>query len=145
MIPAWEILTVISGYVRVVRDMAPTSRPNPLRFYARGRVLPSTPNITVPRVGMRGWSVLRSVPLMGSGVIGWSLLMARWRDSRLIYLIIALNSARKRTDKTGQGRAGQGRVRCEMRGFLLVPSTSPTLSPIYDGLDVNVTSTITWF
>ena len=28
----------------------------------------------------------------------------------------------------------------EMRGVLLVPSSSPTLSPIYDGLDVNVTS-----
>ena len=31
--------------------------------------------------GMRGWSVLRSVLLMGSGVFGWSLLMARWIDS----------------------------------------------------------------
>ena len=27
--------------------------------------------------GMRGWSVLGSVSLMGSGVFGWSLLMAR--------------------------------------------------------------------
>ena len=25
------------------------------------------------------------------------------------------------------------------------PSSSPTLSPIYDGLDVNVTSNVTWF
>ena len=32
-----------------------------------------------------------------------------------------------------------------MRGLLLVPSSSPTLSPIYDGLDVSVTSNITWF
>ena len=29
---------------------------------------------------MRGWSVLGSVPLMGSGVFNWSLLMARWID-----------------------------------------------------------------
>ena len=28
---------------------------------------------------------------------------------------------------------------------LLVPSSSPTLLPIYDGLDVNVTSNVTWF
>ena len=33
------------------------------------------------------------------------------------------------------GRVVQG---SEMRGVLLVPSSSPTLSPIYDGLDVNV-------
>ena len=32
-----------------------------------------------------------------------------------------------------------------MRGVLLVPSSSPALSPIYDGLGVNVTSNITWF
>ena len=33
-----------------------------------------------------------------------------------------------------------------MRGVLLVPSSSPTLlPPIYDGLDVLVTSNITWF
>ena len=32
-----------------------------------------------------------------------------------------------------------------MWGVLLVPSSSPTLSPIYDGLDVNVTSTVTRF
>ena len=36
-----------------------------------------------------------------------------------------------------QGRAGSG-----MRGVLLVPSSSPTLPPIYDGLDVSVTSNI---
>ena len=33
---------------------------------------------------MRGWSVLGSVPLMGFGVFGWSLLMARWIDSMLL-------------------------------------------------------------
>ena len=32
-----------------------------------------------------------------------------------------------------------------MWGVLLVPSSSPTFSPIYDGLDVNVTSNVTWF
>ena len=32
-----------------------------------------------------------------------------------------------------------------MWGVLLVPSSSPTLSPIYDGLDVNVASKVTWF
>ena len=32
-----------------------------------------------------------------------------------------------------------------MWGVLLVPSSSPTLSPICDGLDVNVTSNVTWF
>ena len=32
-----------------------------------------------------------------------------------------------------------------MRGVLLVPSSSLTFSPIYDGLDVNGTCNITWF
>ena len=32
-----------------------------------------------------------------------------------------------------------------MRGALLVPSSSPTLPPIYDGVDVNVTSNVTLF
>ena len=32
-----------------------------------------------------------------------------------------------------------------MSGVLLVPSSSPTLWLIYDGLDVSVTSNITWF
>ena len=39
----------------------------------------------------------------------------------------------------------QGRAGSEMWGVLLVPSSSPTLSLIYDGLDVNVTSNVTWF
>ena len=34
---------------------------------------------------MRGWSVLGSVPLMGPGVFGWSLLMARWLGSKLMH------------------------------------------------------------
>ena len=29
---------------------------------------------------MRGWSLLGSVLLMGSGALVWSLLMARWID-----------------------------------------------------------------
>ena len=33
-----------------------------------------------------------------------------------------------------------------MWGVLLVPSSSPTLLwPMYDGVDVNVTSNVTWF
>ena len=33
-----------------------------------------------------------------------------------------------------------------MRGVLLVPSSSPTLWPMYDGVDLNVTSSsVTWF
>ena len=60
----------------------------------------------------------------------------------------------KNTDIKGLGTVGQGRVGIagregradsEMRGVLLVLSSSPTLWPIYDGLDVNVTSTVTWF
>ena len=39
----------------------------------------------------------------------------------------------------------QGRAGSEMWGVLLVPSSSPTSSPMYDGLDVNVTSNATWF
>ena len=37
---------------------------------------------------MRGWLVLGSVPLMGSGVFGWSLLMARWIDSKLTHYFL---------------------------------------------------------
>ena len=44
------------------------------------------------------------------------------------------------------GRAGgAGRAGSEIWGVMLVPSSSPTLSPIYDGLDVNVTCNVTWF
>ena len=32
-----------------------------------------------------------------------------------------------------------------MRGVLPEPSQSLTLAPIYDGLDMTVTSTVTWF
>ena len=32
-----------------------------------------------------------------------------------------------------------------MRGVLFVSSSSPTFSPVYDGVDVNVASNITWF
>ena len=53
-----------------------------------------------------------------------------------------LYKERYKTDRVRQGRVGQG---SEMRGFLLLPSSSPTLSSIYDGLDVSVTSNITWF
>ena len=47
-----------------------------------------------------------------------------------------------------QGKAGRpgraGRAGSEMWGVLLVPSSSPTLSPIYDGVDLKVTSSVTW-
>ena len=33
----------------------------------------------------------------------------------------------------------------EIMGVLLVPSSSPTLSPIYDVLDASMASNITWF
>ena len=36
---------------------------------------------------MRFWSVLGSLPLMGSSVLGWSHLMARWIDSTLLSII----------------------------------------------------------
>ena len=57
----------------------------------------------------------------------------------------------KKGDITGLGIE---HVVSEMWGVLLVPSSSPTLSPIHDGLDVNATcnmlvggftSTMTWF
>ena len=50
-------------------------------------------------------------------------------------------SAGKRREP--QGRAG--RASSDMWGVLLIPSSSPTLWPVYDGVDVNVTSNITWF
>ena len=87
---------------------------------------------------------------MGSGALDWSLLMSRWIDSKLIHYFLYIEL--QKTDNTGpwhtvaQGRASRvGRAGSEMWGVLLVPSSSPTLSPIYDGLDVNVTSNVTWF
>ena len=32
-----------------------------------------------------------------------------------------------------------------MRGALIVPLSSPTFPPIYDGVDVSVASNMTWF
>ena len=54
--------------------------------------------------------------------------------------MVAQGKAYRASRAGGAGRAGS-----EMWGVLLVPSSSPTLSPIYDGLDVNVTSNVTWF
>ena len=91
---------------------------------------------------MRGSPMLGSVPLMGSSVY-INPPMARWLDSRPIHFIVALNrTINDRKNRARQGRAGQG---SEIRGFLLVPSPSPTLSPIYDVLDVSVTSNSAWF
>ena len=55
---------------------------------------------------------------------------------------LVLHIERKKTDREKQDRVGQG---SETRGVLLVPPSSPILSPIYDGLDVSLTSNITWF
>ena len=64
-----------------------------------------------------------------------------------LYIISStLNS--KKTHKTGLGTIGQGRAGkagSEMWGVLLVPSSSPTVWPMYDGVDVNVISNVTWF
>ena len=65
------------------------------------------------------------------------------RLKRLYIISSALNS--KRQTKQAQAHGPQGRAGREMWGVLLVPSSSPTLSAIYDGLDVNVTSNVTWF
>ena len=40
--------------------------------------------VMVLRVGMRGWSVLRSVPLMSSGVF-IIFPVTRWLDLRLVH------------------------------------------------------------
>ena len=37
---------------------------------------------------MRGWSVLGSVLLMGSGALVRSLIMIRWTDSKLIHYLL---------------------------------------------------------
>ena len=66
----------------------------------------------------------------------WSLLMARWIDSKLMHYFLYIELWK--TDKTSRDRVGQGRAGSEVRGVLLVPSSSPTLPPIYDGLDVVV-------
>ena len=83
----------------------------------------------------------------------WSLLMARWIDSKAYTPSTffpprwTLKDRQNRPRHTvAQSRAGRaGRAGSEMRGVQLVPSSSPTLPPIHDGLDVNVTSTVTWF
>ena len=46
---------------------------------------PTTPIVEVLQWGMRGWSVLGSVLLMGFGALVWSPFMARWIDSKLIH------------------------------------------------------------
>ena len=55
---------------------------------------------------MRGWSVLGSVLLMGSGALVWSLLiMARWIGSKLL-CIISLHRILKDRHMTGLSRVG---------------------------------------
>ena len=78
-------------------------------------------------------------PPMGSDVL---LVSPHGSLARLKACTSVLYVERKKTDTARQGRLGQG---SETRGALLVASSSPTLSPIYDGLDVSVTLNITWF
>ena len=54
---------------------------------------------------MRGWPVLGSVFLMVSGVFGWSLLMARWIDSKA-YAFFPYIEYWKRDVSGLQGSAG---------------------------------------
>ena len=64
-----------------------------------------------------------------------------------LYTISSTLNSKRQTKhcktEVGQGRAG--RSGSEMWGVLLVPSSSPTLWLINDGLDVNVVSNVTWF
>ena len=64
-----------------------------------------------------------------------------------LYIISSTLNSKRQTNRprhtVAQGRAG--RSGSEMWGVLLVPSSSLTLSPIYDGLDVNVISNVTRF
>ena len=52
------------------------------------------------------------------------------------------NAGKRRVEQgSSAGRAGS-----EMWGVLLVPSSSPTLLwRMHDGVDVNMTSNVTWF
>ena len=62
---------------------------------------------------MRGWSVLGSVLLMGSGALVWSLLMARWIDSKAYLHDFPTEDTIRHTSKyiTGLGTVGQGTSR----------------------------------
>ena len=55
--------------------------------------------------GMRGWSVLGSVLLMGSGALVWSLLMARWIDSKA-YTLFLHWTLKGRQHRPSHDRAG---------------------------------------
>ena len=56
---------------------------------------------------MRGWSVLGSVLLMGSGALVWSLLMARWIDSKAYTLFPLHWTLKDRQHRPlAHGRAG---------------------------------------
>ena len=60
--------------------------------------------------GMRGWSVLGSVLLMGFSALAWSLLMARWILEKLCIISSTWNSkTQTRQDKTEKGRARSAR------------------------------------
>ena len=60
--------------------------------------------------GMRGWSVLGSVLLMGSGALVWSLLMARWIDSKAYTLFPLHGTLKDRQHRPlAHGSAGQNK------------------------------------
>ena len=59
---------------------------------------------------MRGWSVLGSVLLMGSGALVWSLLMARWIDSKAYTLFpLHLTLKDRQNMPLAHGSAGQSK------------------------------------
>ena len=62
----------------------------------------------VLRVGDAWWvGVLGNVLLMGSGVFGWSLLVARWIDLKKLLCIISLHRILKdRHNRAAGSRAG---------------------------------------
>ena len=70
-------------------------------------ILPTTPYVTVPRVGgVRGWSVLGSVPLMGPGVfISLSSWLAGQAQS-LLCIISRNRMLKERHNRARQGSAG---------------------------------------
>ena len=94
----------------------------------------------------RCWEACSSwVPVPLFGLSSW---LGRWTQKLIHYFLYIKLS---KTDKTGLGTIGQGRAGrageagSEMWSVLLVPSSSPTLWLINDGLDVNVVSNVTWF
>ena len=124
----------------------------PHGFWCPCKVLPTTPIVVVLRVG-DAWLV--GVGKRAPHGFRCPCLVSPHGSLDRLHGVFALFPYRGyyKTDITGLGTVGQGRVAIagragsEMRGVLLVPSSSPTLnlSPIYDGVGVNVISNVTWF